>query len=101
MATKHPSIPPTHPGAYLREIVLPDMDMTKAGMARALGISRQTLYDILNEKQPVTVDMALRLGRFFGTSPESWLNMQNRYDFEKARQRIDLQAIPVYEPAAG
>ena len=101
MAKKHPSIPPTHPGAYLREIVLPDTDITKAGMARALGISRQTLYDILNEKQPVTVDMALRLGRFFGTSPESWLNMQNRYDFEKARQRIDLQSIPVYEPAAG
>ena len=101
MAKKHPSIPPTHPGAYLREIVLPDTDITKAGMARALGISRQTLYDILHEKQPVTVDMALRLGRFFGTSPESWLNMQNNYDFEKARQRIDLQAIPVYEPAAG
>lgn len=101
MTGKHPSIPPTHPGAFLRQVVLPDMEMSKAEFARALGISRQALYNILNEKQPVTVEMALRLGRFFGATPQSWLNMQNSHDFAAAAKRIDLEAIPVYGSAAG
>ena len=99
MIKKHPSIPPTHPGEYLHEIVLPAMDLSKVEIARALGISRQHLYDILNEKQPVTATTALRLGKFFGTSAKSWLNMQTAYDLEMAARVTDLSAVPVAKSA--
>ena len=99
MIKKHPSITPTHPGEYLREIVLPAMDLSKVEIARALGISRQHLYDILNEKQPVTATTALRLGKFFGTSAKSWLNMQTAYDLEMAARVTDLSTVPVAKSA--
>ncbi|HEX2727373.1 MAG TPA: HigA family addiction module antitoxin, partial [Beijerinckiaceae bacterium] len=63
---------PTHPGEVLREDVIPALALPKTEIARRLGISRQTLYDILDEKQPVTAAMALRLGKFFGNGPEFW-----------------------------
>ncbi|HEX4160836.1 MAG TPA: HigA family addiction module antitoxin [Rhizomicrobium sp.] len=56
--------------------------MTKADIARALGIFRAQLYALLTEKAPVTAAMALRLGRFFGNGPEHWLNIQSNYDLE-------------------
>ena len=59
---RDPKRPPTHPGAILREDVLPAIGKTKREVASLLGISRQTLYDILNEKQPVTPEMAVRIG---------------------------------------
>ena len=73
---------PVHPGALLREDILPAVKMPKAKVARALGISRAQLYAILSERAPVTAPMALRLGRFFGNGPELWLNMQSNYDLE-------------------
>lgn len=75
-------LPPVHPGALLREDVLPHVSMTKVGIAGALGISPAQLYAVLSEKAPVTAAMALRLGRFFGNGPELWLNMQSNYDLE-------------------
>ena len=75
-------IAPVHPGALLREDVLPSVAMPKTEVARALGISRAQLYAILSERAPVTAPMALRLGRFFGNGPELWLNMQSNYDLE-------------------
>ncbi len=84
---------PTHPGAFLREIVLPSLPLGKAEFARALGISRQSLYEILGEKQPVTPTMAVRLGLFFGQSPDSWLNMQSAYDLWHAERVIDASKI--------
>ena len=62
---------PVHPGEMLREDILPAVGRPKTEIARLLGISRQTLYDILGEKQPVTPAMALRLARMFGGSAES------------------------------
>jgi addiction module HigA family antidote len=91
---RHPSIPATHPGELLREDVLPSMTISKTEFASAIGISRQALHNILTEKQPVTANMAIRLGHFFGTSAESWLNMQINYDLQRARQRLDLSAHP-------
>ena len=85
---------PTHPGAVLREDVLPALGKPKAEIARMLGVSRQTLYDILNEKQPVTPEMAVRIGKLLGTSPESWLNMQRALDLWRAQRSIDLDRIP-------
>ena len=80
---------PTHPGAMLREIVLPALPMPKTEFAKALGISRQALYDLLSEKQPVTPNMAVRLGLVFDQSPASWLNMQTAFDLWHAERQVD------------
>ena len=92
---------PVHPGEMLREDVLPAVGRPKTEIARLLGISRQTLYDILNEKQPVTAQMALRLARMFGGSAESWLAMQRTYDLKLAERELksELDAIPRLEAA--
>ena len=85
---------PSHPGEVLREDVIPALTLPKTEIARRLGISRQTLYDILNEKQPVTAAMALRLGKFFGNGPEFWPNLQRDYELRtlEPRMRDDLAA---------
>lgn len=90
---------PSLPGELLREIVVPAMPIGKAEFARALGISRQTLYDILNEKQPVTPQMAVRLGAYFKTTPQSWLNMQRAYDLWHAERDVDTSKIKPLENA--
>jgi antitoxin HigA-1 len=73
----------------LREIVLPAMPASKTEVASALGISRQALYDLLAEKQPVTPAMAVRLGIVFDSTPASWLNMQTAYDLWHAERKVD------------
>jgi addiction module HigA family antidote len=88
---------PTHPGAFLREMILPAMAVSKLQIAESLGVSRQTLYDILAERQPVTPAMAVRLGVVFDTSAASWLKMQVAYDLWHAEREIDtskLQPLP-------
>jgi len=62
---------PVHPGEMLREIVLPALGRPKAEIARLLGVSRQTLYDVLNEKQPITANLALRIGKLVGDGAKS------------------------------
>jgi antitoxin HigA-1 len=79
---------PTHPGAFLREMVLPAASASKVGIAAALGISRQSLYGILSEKQPVTPGMAVRLGIVFDTSSTSWLRMQTAYDLWRTKHVV-------------
>lgn len=94
-------LPPMHPGELLREDVLPALGKPKTEIARLLGISRQTLYDILNEKQPITAQMALRIGKMCGNGPNIWLNMQKRYDLRMAEAEIGdkLDAIPLLKAA--
>ena len=77
---RNPNRRPTHPGAILREDVLPAIDMTQAELARRLDVSRLTVSDLLHERRALSVEMAARLGRLLGTSPESWLAMQNAVD---------------------
>jgi antitoxin HigA-1 len=84
---------PTHPGAMLREIVLPALKLSKVEIAQALGVSRQTLYDILAERQPVTPAMAVRLAAVFDTSSASWLAMQNAYDLWHATKDVDVSGL--------
>ena len=81
-------LPPMHPGELLREEILPALDRPKTEIAKLLGVSRQTLYDILEEKQPVTPMMALRLGKLCGNGPDLWLNLQKRYDLQRAEQAL-------------
>ena len=71
---------PTHPGCILKEDYLRPAKITVTDMAAKLGVSRKTLSKILNEKGAVTPDMALRLARAFGTTPELWINLQKNYD---------------------
>ena len=95
------AIRPIHPGEMLREDVLPALGRPKTEIARLLGISRQTLYDILNEKQPVTAGMALRLGKLCGNGPDIWLTLQKRYDLQIAERDLaeELARIPRLEAA--
>ena len=90
MTRKSPKrgLPPMHPGELLREEIVPALDRSKADIARLLGVSRQTLYDILKEKQPVTPGMALRLGKLCGNGPDLWLNLQKRYDLRRAELEL-------------
>ena len=71
---------PTHPGAILREDVLPETGITQAQLAEILGVSRRTVSEILHEHRPVTTDMAHRLARVFNTTPAFWLRLQEALD---------------------
>lgn len=90
---------PSHPGELLSEIVLPATGKSKTEIARLLGISRQTLYDILSEEAPVTPEMAVRFGKLFGNGPDLWVGMQSAYDLWYASRRVDTTAIPTLEVA--
>jgi len=83
---RDPKRRPTHPGAILREDVLPSLNMTQTSFAICLGVSRVTLSDILHERRAVTPGMALRLEKLLGTSAESWLRMQEAVDLWEARK---------------
>ena len=78
MATK--TRKPTHPGAILREDILPELDMSQAELARRLGVSRLTVSELVHEKRALSADMAMRLARLLDTTPESWLAMQQAVD---------------------
>jgi addiction module HigA family antidote len=78
-----------HPGELLREDVLPAVGRSKAEIARLLGVSRQTLYDILAERSPVTPSMALRLVKLCGNGPALWLNLQGHYDLRPFARSAD------------
>ncbi len=71
---------PTHPGAILREDVLSELQLSQTLLAKHLGVSRRTISQIVNEQRPITPDMAIRLSKFLGTTPDSWLNMQQAVD---------------------
>jgi antitoxin HigA-1 len=97
MKQKRPwAIRPIHPGEMLREDVLPALGRPKTEIARPLGISRQTLYDILNEKQPITAQMAPRIGKLCGNGGDIWIRLQTRYDMQMAEIELgdvlDLKA---------
>jgi addiction module HigA family antidote len=92
---------PTHPGEVLREDVLPALGRSKVEIAELLGVSRRQLYNILDEEQPITPQMALRIGKLTGTTPESWLSMQQAYDLQMAEKNLaaEIEAIPTLSAA--
>jgi addiction module HigA family antidote len=79
---------PTHPGEMLREDFLPDYGLTIAGLAASLGVSRQSINELLRGRRALSPEMALRLARLFNNSPEFWLNAQRAVDLQKASQAI-------------
>ena len=78
---------PTHPGAILREDVLPALGITQAKLAELLGVSRLTVSQILNQHRSLSADMAMRLEKLLGGSAESWMRMQEAVDLWEARPR--------------
>ncbi len=93
---RHPDIRPSHPGGLLREVVIPATGLSKTAIASLLGISRQSLYDILSEKQSVTPATALRLGAMFGDGADVWMRMQVAHDLWLAERQLkdQIAAIP-------
>ena len=86
--TRERKIRPTHPGEMLREDFLPDYGLTVSSFAKALGVSRQTINELLRERRAVSPEMALRLSRLFGNTPEFWLNAQRAVDLWEASRSI-------------
>jgi addiction module HigA family antidote len=79
---------PMHPGEMLREDILPSLGKSKTEIASLLGISRQTLFDILGERQPITPAMALRVGKLLGNGPDLWIDLQRAYDLHVAEKEL-------------
>lgn len=92
---------PSHPGELLREDVLPALGRSKTAIAKLLGLSRQSLHDILAERQAVTPPVALRLAKLTGTSAELWLNLQQAHDLRIHAEALaeEIAAIPTLQPA--
>ncbi len=92
---------PTHPGEMLQEDFMSDYGLTVAGLAGALGVSRQSINELLRTRRGVSPEMALRLSRLFGNSPEFWLNAQRAVDLWDASQAIqkDVARITPLQPA--
>jgi antitoxin HigA-1 len=94
-AAGRPDREPTHPGAILREDVLPAIGEPVAVAARHLGVTRQHLHRILAEKAPVTPEMAVRLGKFCGNGPGLWLRMQQAYDLWHAERALKAEVAKI------
>jgi len=77
-------LPPIHPGEILREEFLVPMELTPYALAQACGVPRTRIERLAREETPVTADTALRLSRYFGTTPQFWMNLQAQYDLERA-----------------
>ena len=78
---------PPHPGGILRRQCLEPLGLSVTEAAKGLGVTRQTLSDLVNEKAGISVDMAIRLSKAFGSSPETWLGLQSAYDLAQATDR--------------
>lgn len=91
------SVKPTHPGEMLREDFMPNYGLTAASLAEALGVSRQTINEILRERRAISPAMALMLSRLFGNSPEFWLNAQRNVDLWEAN-KLQVKKIKRIQP---
>ena len=89
---RNPNRRPTHPGAILREDVLPTLKMTQTELAQRLGVSRLTVLELLHEKRGITPEMALRVAKLLNTTPESWLRMQQAVDLWDVQQQPEKLA---------
>ena len=97
--TRDPNRPPTHPGAILREDVLPALGITVSAAAAQLGVTRQQLHRVLAETSAISPEMAVRIGKFCGNGPGVWLRMQNTFDLWRAERTVDISAIPTHRAA--
>jgi addiction module HigA family antidote len=89
---KQNGLAPVHPGEIIKEDILPSVGLSVTAAAKALGVSRQMLHDILAECKPLSTVMCLKLSRLFGTSPAMWMRLRAAYDLKKAEQNKRLMA---------
>ena len=92
------SLPPIHPGEILRDEFLAPMNITVYQLAKALKVSRPRLNDVVLARRSVTTDTALRLSRYFGTTPEFWINLQTRYNLDVAEHTTRTTIEQEVEP---
>jgi len=90
---------PPHPGGIVRRQCLEPLGLSVTAAARGLGITRQALSELINERAGVSVDMAIRLSKAFGASPETWLGMQAAYDLWQARHRFEEIKVRPFKAA--
>lgn len=90
---------PPHPGGVLRRQCLAPLGLSVTAAAKGLGVTRQALSDVVNEKAGVSVDMAIRLAKAFGSSPETWLGLQTAHDLWQARARAKQIKVHAFTPA--
>lgn len=90
---------PPHPGGIVRRQCLEPFGLSVTRAAEGLGVTRQALSELINEKVGVSVDMAIRLSKAFGSTPETWLGMQMAYDLWQARSRADQIMIEPFDVA--
>ena len=96
-------LPPVHPGEILLEDFLKPLNITRYRLAKSLGVPQRRIDEICTGKRAITAETALRLARFFGTDPQSWLNLQSQYDLEclelQLDGRIEQEVVPYKEAA--
>lgn len=97
-------LPPVHPGEILREEMLEPLNLSVNQLAKALAVDTPRLNEIVRGRRAITADTALRLSRYFGTTPEFWMNLQQHYELQVARQtklrEIERAVRPRSETAA-
>ncbi|MEQ9058941.1 MAG: HigA family addiction module antitoxin [Gammaproteobacteria bacterium] len=91
---------PPHPGEFIKEVYLEPYELSIRSLAESLGVSPSTLTRLINGQSGISPEMALRLSKALGRSPESWLAMQHNYDLWLARQSVDLSRVTTVEFAA-
>lgn len=92
-------MPPLHPGEMLREEFMLPMGLSANALALALRVPATRIGEIVKERRGITADTALRLGRYFGMTPEFWLSLQSTYDLETARDAADAEIRRAITPA--
>ena len=90
---KNKKLPPIHPGEILRSEFLEQMGISQYRLAKDISVSPRRINEIVHGKRSITADTALRLGRFFGMSPQFWLNLQTRYDLEVTEDLLEDRLV--------
>jgi addiction module HigA family antidote len=98
-------LPPVHPGEIIKNDILPSVGFSVTAAAKALGVSRQMLHDILAGRKPLSAVMCLKVARLFGSTPELWMRLQAAYDLKRAEQNKKVmqrvaRILPVGRPEA-
>lgn len=90
-------ISPVHPGAYLKEL-LDELHLSQYRLAKDIAVPAMRINYVVNGKRPVTAELALRLGRYFGQNPRYWMNLQGRYDMDMAEDTLSDQVARQVQP---
>ena len=90
-------IAPVHPGVYLKEL-LEEIRLSQYRLAHDIGVPAMRISHLVHGKRPVTAELALRLGRYFGQSPRYWLNLQSRYDMDMAEEELGERVVREVRP---